>query len=108
MFQTNHLVASAGKARPVQIITFSLLLATSLSVSAQSQEPISHDRNAPLSRAEVRADLAVWQRAGLDRYEIRSRYLPYESEEYRAAYQEYLRLRSGKEFQVEVQKALKN
>lgn len=108
MLQINPLVASAGKSRSVQIFTISLLLASSLSVSAQSQEPISHNRNAPLSRAEVRADLAVWQRAGLDRYEIRSRYFPYESEEYRAAYQEYLRLRSGEEFQVEIQKALKN
>lgn len=62
------------------------------------------DQPAPsLSRAEVVADLALWRRAGVDRYAQLLSYGP-DTEEYRSAYQEYLRLRNSEEFQQEVLK----
>lgn len=64
------------------------------------------DQAAPsLSRAEVLADLALWRRAGVDRYAQLLSYGP-DTEEYRSAYQEYLRLRNSEEFQKEVLKFL--
>src|SRR5256885_8538856 len=62
--------------------------------------------DAALSRAEVIADLALWRRAGLDRHAEISISYGVETPEYRAAYQEYLRLRNSEAFQAEVRKAL--
>ncbi|PLC52962.1 hypothetical protein CR155_16305 [Pollutimonas nitritireducens] len=56
------------------------------------------------TRAEVNADLALWKRAGLDKF-WRGRSPPDTFRpEYRAAYAEYVRLRSGTEYQQEVQR----
>ena len=63
---------------------------------------------AGLSRAEVVADLVLWRRAGLDRYEILATSHGLETPAYRAAYREYQRLRSSEQFQIEVRKALQD
>ncbi len=58
----------------------------------------------PKTRAEVRADLALWKRAGMGKF---SRGHPDTfSPKYKAAYAEYVRLRSGPEYQQEVQRQL--
>lgn len=54
--------------------------------------------------AEVHADLALWKRAGLDKF-WRGRSPPDTFRpEYKAAYAEYVRLRWGPEYQKEVQR----
>ena len=63
---------------------------------------------AGLSRAEVVADLVLWRRAGLDRYEVLATSHGLETPAYRAAYREYQRLRSSEQFQIEVRKALQD
>lgn len=63
---------------------------------------------AGLSRAEVVADLVLWRRAGLDRYEILATSHGLETPAYRAAYREYQRLRNSEQFQIEVRKALQD
>lgn len=56
------------------------------------------------TRAEVNADLVLWKRAGLDKF-WRGRGTPDTFRpEYKAAYAEYMRLRSGPEYQLEVQR----
>ncbi|MDA8522896.1 DUF4148 domain-containing protein [Acidovorax sp. NCPPB 4044] len=73
----------------------------------QSTQPI-HGPGTELSRAEVIADLALWRRAGMDRYETLSLSYGMETQAYRAASEEYLRLRNSEQFQIEVQKARKD
>lgn len=82
-------------------------IALSTSFMAYSHETDTPPAPQPpsLSRAEVIADLALWRRAGVDRYAKLLSYGP-ETEEYRSVYQEYLRLRNSEEFQKEVQKYL--
>ncbi|WP_041353618.1 DUF4148 domain-containing protein [Nitrosomonas eutropha] len=56
------------------------------------------------TRAEVQADLVLWKRAGLDKF-WRGRGSPDTFRpQYKAAYAEYVRLRSGPEYQLEVQR----
>lgn len=57
-----------------------------------------------LTRAEVLADLALWKRAGVDRYWCGEETPDIYSPEYKAAFSEYYRLRSGPEYQAEVQR----
>ncbi|TCT07071.1 DUF4148 domain-containing protein [Paralcaligenes ureilyticus] len=58
----------------------------------------------PKTSAEVHADLALWKRAGLDKF-WRHRGGPDTFRpEYKAAYAEYVRLRWGSEYQQEVQR----
>lgn len=54
-----------------------------------------------VSRAEVIADLHLWQRAGVDRY-VEAQQYGMETREYQAAYAEYLRLRNSPAFAQEV------
>lgn len=72
---------------------------------AQQQEPAKTIQTADTSRAEIIADLALWRRAGVDRYAYANSY-SLDNEAYQAAYQHYLRLRNSDEFQIEIQKAL--
>lgn len=58
----------------------------------------------PKTRAEVRADLRLWNRAGLDKLWDREGGPDTFSREYRAAYAEYVRLRNGPEYEAEVQR----
>lgn len=76
-------------------------------VHAQTQTPDSaaKPQQPALSRAEVIADLALWRRAGADRYETLSRSYGIETQSYDRAYEEYVRLRQSDAFQAEVQKA---
>lgn len=57
-----------------------------------------------LTRAEVQADLAVWKRAGVDRFWNQSETPDIYSREYKMAYAEYIRLRSGAEYQQELER----
>lgn len=57
-----------------------------------------------LTRAEVRADLAMWKRAGVDRFWNQSETPDIYSREYKMAYAEYVRLRSGAEYQQELER----
>src|SRR3546814_19626070 len=63
---------------------------------------ISHGESK--TRAEVNADLVLWKRAGLDKlwrgHGSPDTFTP----QYKAAYAEYVRLRSGPEYQQEVQR----
>ena len=69
---------------------------------AQAQPAASYHGQS-LTRAEVRADLALWKRAGLERFWRGEASPDIYSREYRVAYAEYVRLRSG-EYQAEVQR----
>ena len=55
-----------------------------------------------LTRAEVKADLAMWKRAGMDDFWNRNETPDFYSRDYRLAYAEYVRLRSGMEYQQEL------
>ncbi|WCM89471.1 DUF4148 domain-containing protein [Acidovorax sp. NCPPB 3576] len=83
-------------------------LAASLALPAHAQNTPGEtaEKEGPLTRAEVIADFALWRRAGVDRYDVLAHSYGLEKEAYHAAYQEYLRLRSSDQFQLEVQKAL--
>ncbi|GAB2817249.1 hypothetical protein GCM10027276_18060 [Comamonas piscis] len=92
----------------VNMLTMGLVTALlSLGLAAPSHAAGNPpDQAAPaLSRAEVLADLALWRRAGVERYAKLLSYGP-DTEEYRSAYQEYVRLRNSEEFQQEVLKLL--
>ncbi|WP_237174133.1 DUF4148 domain-containing protein [Paracandidimonas lactea] len=58
----------------------------------------------PKTRAEVRADLELWKRAGLDDFWRGENTPDTFSREYRTAYAEYVRMRSGPEYQQEVER----
>jgi len=57
-----------------------------------------------LTRAEVRADLAVWKRAGMDKFWNKSQTPDIYSREYRTAQAEYLRMRNGPEYEEELRR----
>ncbi|TKR56374.1 DUF4148 domain-containing protein [Allopusillimonas ginsengisoli] len=57
-----------------------------------------------LTRAEVLADLAMWKRAGLEEFWKGENTPDTFSREYREAYAEYTRMRSGPEYQEELQR----
>jgi hypothetical protein len=92
--------------RALASLATSLALSLAFIVPVQAQEKSVDQRAAATARAEVLADLALWRRAGLDRTEPLHSSYSLQSSEYRAAQQEYLRLRASDEFQREVQKAL--
>ncbi|WP_149357028.1 hypothetical protein [Comamonas testosteroni] len=57
-----------------------------------------------IPRAEVLADLEMWNRAGMDRYRTEESYTNMtQNTEYQKSLREYRRLRSGPEFQTAVQ-----
>lgn len=93
-----HRVITAGAA------VFALCV--SLAMPAHAQDTAVAARTPQQARAEVIADLALWRRAGVDRYEPLHSSYGLETPSYRIAYEEYLRLRASDEFQREVQKAL--
>lgn len=55
-----------------------------------------------LSRAEVQADLAMWKRAGMDKYYRGHNTQAFFTQEYRRRYAEYERLRNGPAYQQEL------
>lgn len=85
-----------------------LALAAGVSGTALAQQAPSTALTSPygvaLSRAEVLADLALWKRAGVDRFWRGEATPDIYSPEYKAAFSEYVRLRSGPDYQAEVQR----
>ncbi|MFY3981313.1 DUF4148 domain-containing protein [Achromobacter xylosoxidans] len=89
-------------------LVLALALAAGVSGTALAQQAPSTALNspygAPLTRAEVLADLALWKRAGVDRFWRGEATPDIYSPEYKAAFSEYVRLRSGPDYQAEVQR----
>ena len=83
-------------------LTASLLLATALP-QAHAEEDLSAPAtsSSQLTRAEVIADLRLWQRAGVDRH-VEVQQYGLETSEYQKAFAEYQRLRNGPAFRQEV------
>lgn len=79
----------------------SLLLAAALPQAHAGEFDLPKASNSQLSRAEVIADLHLWQRAGVDRY-VEAQQYGMETREYQAAFAEYQRLRNGPAFAQEV------
>ena len=107
---SNHLTraARARGARSVQAFAAAIAMTAAFAASATpAPDRSATPGKAELTRAEVVADLALWRHAGLDRYEVLATSHSLETPAYRAAQQEYLRLRNSQQFQIEVQKALK-
>lgn len=79
------------------------LTTLALAGTAFAQSPYAaYELPAPKTRAEVRADLALWQRAGMDEVTRTHSYIgPVEAERRMA---EYLRLRHGPQYQAELQR----
>lgn len=87
---------------------FAALLLSTATMTVNAQ-PITTSANAatpsniadvfgePKTRAEVRADLALWKKAGLDKFWAGESTPDTFSREYRAAYAEYVRLRNSPE-----------
>lgn len=96
----------AAAARLLKPALAAIAFSTCFAAHSQPQDASAATSDAALSRAEVIADLALWRRAGLDRHAEISISYGVETQEYRAAYQEYLRLRNSEAFQEEVRKAL--
>ena len=106
MATTSSPASRAIDARVLPSLATALTLSLAFILPGQAQEKSLDQRDAATARAEVIADLALWRRAGLDRSEPLNSSYSLQSSEYRAAQQEYLRLRASDEFQREVQKAL--
>ncbi|TKR53250.1 DUF4148 domain-containing protein [Allopusillimonas ginsengisoli] len=91
-----------------------LLATTTMAVSAQphtstvsasvASSNIADVFGEPKTRAKVRADLALWKKAGLDKFHSGENTPNTFSREYRSAYAEYVRMRSGPEYNAEVQR----
>lgn len=82
-------------------LTASLLLAAALPQAHAEEFDLPKPTASQLSRAEVIADLHLWQRAGVDRY-VEAQQYGMETREYQAAFAEYQRLRNGPAFAQEV------
>ncbi|MDH0682745.1 DUF4148 domain-containing protein [Achromobacter animicus] len=85
---------------------FAALLVSALAPVAYGQSTVSGaSSTAPregLTRAEVQADLAVWKRAGMDKF-WRGEHTPdIYSREYRSAHAEYVRMKNGEEYRQEL------
>lgn len=78
-----------------------MLLSTVL--TAQAQVGPAGESARPLTRAEVRADLAMWQRAGLPALVNSEAYDPRDPEVLRRM-AEYTRLRNGPEYLAELRR----
>lgn len=107
MFNHTRPTIRTASTRMAQSIgaAIAFVLIASPAAQAQQQEPAKTVQKADIARAEVIADLALWRRAGVDRYAYANSY-SLDNEAYQAAHQQYLRLRNSEEFQIEVQKAL--
>ena len=95
--------------KTIRNVALMLALAAGATSLAQAQtpaqaQPAASYHGQSLTRAEVRADLALWKRAGLERFWRGEASPDIYSREYRVAYAEYVRLRSGPEYQAEVQR----
>lgn len=86
-----------------QLVVCSVVCLSLVSNALAQEQSITAtiDSSKPLTRAEVIADLRLWQRAGLRQFDT-----PYLQDVYTEAYQKaldrYVKLRSGPEFLEEV------
>jgi len=108
MSQRHSTVSRLAARRSTKAIATALIFAASFTAHSQPKEDKPTHGKTGLTRAEVIADLALWRRAGLDRYEVLSRSYSLETPAYLAAQEEYQRLRNSEQFQIEVQKARKD
>ena len=106
MPRTLHSPTVAAGARILKPALAAIAFSTCFAAYSQPQDAPKAPSDAALSRAEVIADLALWRRAGMDRHAVISISYGIETQDYRAAYQEYLRLRNSEVFQAEVRKPL--
>lgn len=82
-------------------ITIAVLTSfVALAASAQQSSPIAAQQG--LTRAEVKADLALWQRAGLSKLYRGNNSPDTSSLAYRQAYAKYSQWRSGEEYAREL------
>lgn len=96
----------------LKMLSAAVLVAAPMSyLSAQPASPVGSKTQAytsnvdrGLTRAEVRADLAMWKQAGMDAFWNQSETPDFYSREYKAAYAEYVRLRGGAEYQQELER----
>lgn len=92
----------------VKIITAALAFAAASVATAATtpQQSTTNQAYQPreLSRAEVKADLAVWKRAGMDEFWRVDSTPDFYSRQYRTAEAEYRRMRHGAEYQQELQR----
>ncbi|MDH5857981.1 DUF4148 domain-containing protein [Lampropedia aestuarii] len=73
--------------------------------AANAAEPLAVQNSQSTTRAEVLADLEMWDRAGMNRYPSEVGYTDVKlNADYQASLSEYHRLRSGPEFQQAVQR----
>ncbi|KAG0924536.1 hypothetical protein G6F31_019087 [Rhizopus arrhizus] len=86
----------------LKMLSAAVLVAAPMSyLSAQPASPVGSKAQAytsnvdrGLTRAEVRADLAMWKQAGMDAFWNQSETPDFYSREYKAAYADYHRLRA--------------
>lgn len=82
-------------------LTASLLFVAALPQAHAEYDLPSAATTSQLSRAEVIADLRLWQRAGVDRFAEVQEY-GLQTSEYQKAFAEYQRLRNSPAFAAEV------
>lgn len=79
-------------------------LAQQVAVAGAPATALTSPYGPSLTRAEVLADLALWKRAGVDKFWRGEATPDIYSREYKTAFSEYVRLRSGPDYQAEVQR----
>ncbi|SAI60071.1 Uncharacterised protein [Bordetella ansorpii] len=93
---------------PLKFLFSALALCAASASYASASTPRTADAQAyqphELTRAEVKADLAVWRRAGMDKFWRMESTPDIYSREYRTAEAEYRRMRNGPEYQQELQR----
>lgn len=80
-------------------IILAACLAAGNAMAKTPPEVASQPHAGGLTRAEVQADLAVWKKAGMEAFWVGEDTPDLYSTEYRAAYQRYLQMRNGAEYQ---------
>ena len=85
------------------LLSLAALAASTASIAQEGTVRLADSEERPKTRAEVRADLAMWQRAGLGSLYDRDAYNPFDLEIQRRM-AEYRRLRNGPEYLAELQR----
>ena len=87
-----------------KVVATAIIFTASAAVHSQPNDDSLNAAKPELSRAEVRADLALWIQSGLHQYDFYRSY-NVDTPDYQAAKKQYLRLRYSEQFQLEIQKA---
>lgn len=83
------------------------LIASLIAGTALAQGPTetpNHWGTGTLTRAEVKADLEIWNRAGMNQFSRGEQTKETFSPRYRQAFSEYVRMRNGDEYKLALQK----